>query len=134
MDKLYSLTAMQMKDLLEKKEVSSVEITKSVIDRIEKTDTDIQAYISYNFEDALKKAEKVDEKIAKGEALGYNKSSGRFLLRLCRNCCRKPGSGCIGLRYRRIHQTAFKPLRYCRYEAYIRCSFKIRSCGFRFIT
>lgn len=70
MDKLYSLTAMQMKDLLEKKEVSSVEITKSVIDRIEKTDKDIQAYISYNFEDALKKAEKVDEKIAKGEALG----------------------------------------------------------------
>ena len=40
MDKLYSLTAMQMKDLLEKKEVSSVEITKSVIDRIEKTDKD----------------------------------------------------------------------------------------------
>ena len=70
MDKLYSLTAMQMKDLLEKKEVSSVEITKSVIDRIEKTDKHIQAYISYNFEDALKKAEKVDEKIAKGEALG----------------------------------------------------------------
>ena len=70
MDKLYSLTAMQMKDLLEKKEVSSVEITKSVIDRIEKTDKDIQAYISYNFEDALKKAEKVDEKIAKGEDLG----------------------------------------------------------------
>ncbi len=70
MDKLYSLTAMQMKDLLEKKEVSSVEITKSVIDRIEKTDKDIQAYISYNFEDALKKAEKVDEKIAKSEALG----------------------------------------------------------------
>ena len=70
MDKLYSLTAMQMKDLLEKKEVSSVEITKSVIDRIEKTDRDIQAYITYNFEDALKKAEKVDEKIAKGEALG----------------------------------------------------------------
>ena len=70
MDKLYSLTAMQMKDLLEKKEVSSVEITKSVIDRIEKTDKDIQAYISYNFEDAWKKAEKVDEKIAKGEALG----------------------------------------------------------------
>ena len=44
MDKLYSLTATQMKDLLSKKEVSSVEITKSVIDRIEKTDKDIQAY------------------------------------------------------------------------------------------
>ncbi len=70
MDKLYSLTATQMKDLLSKKEVSSVEITKSVIDRIEKTDKDIQAYISYNFEQALKQAEKVDEKIAKGEAVG----------------------------------------------------------------
>ena len=31
-------------------------------------------------------------------------------------------------------KTAFKPLRYCRYEAYIRCGFKIRSCGFRLIT
>ena len=43
MDKLYSLTAAQMKDLLDRKEVTSVEITKSVIDRIEKTDGEIQA-------------------------------------------------------------------------------------------
>ena len=34
MDKLYSLSAKSMKELLEKKEVSSVEITKSVIDRL----------------------------------------------------------------------------------------------------
>ncbi len=69
MDKLYSLSATQMKDLLNKKEVSSVEITKSVIDRIEKTDKDIQAYISYNFEEALKQAEAADAKIARGEEL-----------------------------------------------------------------
>ena len=37
MEKLYSLSATQMKDLLDKKEVSSVEITKSVIERIENT-------------------------------------------------------------------------------------------------
>ena len=41
MDKLYSLTATQMKDLLDKKEVTSVEITKSVIENIERTDKDI---------------------------------------------------------------------------------------------
>ncbi|MBR4035806.1 MAG: Asp-tRNA(Asn)/Glu-tRNA(Gln) amidotransferase subunit GatA [Oscillospiraceae bacterium] len=70
MDKLYSLTAAQMKDLLDKKEVSSVEITKSVIDRIEKTDKDIQAYITYNFDQALLQAEAADEKRAKGEYLG----------------------------------------------------------------
>ena len=66
MDKLYSLSAASMKELMDKKEVSSVEITKSVIERIEKTDKEINAYISYNFENALKQAEAVDEKRAKG--------------------------------------------------------------------
>ncbi|MBQ5312795.1 MAG: Asp-tRNA(Asn)/Glu-tRNA(Gln) amidotransferase subunit GatA, partial [Oscillospiraceae bacterium] len=70
MDKLYSLSAKSMKELLDKKEVSSVELTKSVIERIEKTDKDITAYTSYNFENALKAAEAVDAKIAKGEATG----------------------------------------------------------------
>ncbi len=69
MDKLYSLTATQMKDLLDKKEVTSVEITKSVIDRIEKTDKDIQAFTTYNFEQALKQAQEADDKRAKGEAV-----------------------------------------------------------------
>ena len=66
MDKLYSLTATQMKDLLDKKEVTSVEITKSVIDRIEKTDKDIQAFTTYNFEQALKQSEEAYSKRAKG--------------------------------------------------------------------
>ena len=70
MDKLYSLTAAQMKDLLDRKEVTSVEITKSVIDRIEKTDGEIQAYTSYNFEQALQQAAAADEKRAKGETVG----------------------------------------------------------------
>ena len=69
MDKLYSLTAAQMKDLLDRKEVTSVEITKSVIDRIEKTDGEIQAYTSYNFDQALQQAAAADEKRAKGETV-----------------------------------------------------------------
>ncbi len=70
MDKLYSLSAASMKELMDKKEVSSVEITKSVIERIEETDKEINAYISYNFENALKQAQAVDEKRAKGESVG----------------------------------------------------------------
>lgn len=70
MDKLYSLTAKQMTDLLNKKEVSAVELTKATIDRIEKTDGEIQAYNTYNFEKALEKARQVDDKIAKGEKTG----------------------------------------------------------------
>ncbi len=69
MDKLYSLSATQMKDLLDKKEVSSLEITNSVIDRIEKTDGEIKAYISYNFDEAREQAKIADEKRAKGETL-----------------------------------------------------------------
>ena len=70
MDKLYSLTAAQMKDLLDKREVTSVEITKSVIENIERTDKDIQAYITYNFDQALLQAEAADAKRANGEKLG----------------------------------------------------------------
>ena len=53
-----------MKELLDSREVSSVEITKSVIDRIEKTDKDLCAFNSYNFENALKNGEAVDAKRA----------------------------------------------------------------------
>lgn len=67
MDKLYSLSAAEMKKLLEKKEVSSLEIVNSVIDRIEKTDKEINAYITYNFENAVNQAKAVDEKRARGE-------------------------------------------------------------------
>jgi len=70
MDKLYSLTAAQMKDLLDKREVTSVEITKSVIENIERTDKDIQAYITYNFDQALQQAEAADAKRVNGEKLG----------------------------------------------------------------
>ena len=70
MDKLYSLTAGQMKDLLDKREVTAVEITKSVIENIERTDKEIQAYITYNFDQALQQAEAADAKRANGEKLG----------------------------------------------------------------
>ncbi len=70
MDRLYSLSAKSMKELLDKKEVSSLEITKSVIERIEKTDKEITAYTSYNFEKAIEDAKIIDKKRAEGEPVG----------------------------------------------------------------
>ena len=59
MDKLYSLSAKSMKELLDNKEVSSVEITKSVIDRIEATDKDVEEVINKYAEQTKMSADEV---------------------------------------------------------------------------
>ncbi len=66
---LYRLTAAELSRMMQKKEVSSVEVTRSVFDRIAKKEPEIEAYITLNEENALKKAAEVDEKRAKGESL-----------------------------------------------------------------
>lgn len=66
---LTSLKAWELKEKLMSKEVSSVEIVKAHLERIEKDDKDINAFISLN-EDAIKDAQIVDEKISKGEEIG----------------------------------------------------------------
>lgn len=66
---LYRLTAHEAMDLLAHKEVSSTELTRSVIKRIEDVDTRVESYITNTFEGALETAKTVDAKIAAGEAL-----------------------------------------------------------------
>ena len=66
---LYPLTAEKLSELLAKKECSSVELTQSVLDRIQKKDPEIGAYLTVSGEEALKKAAEVDEKRGKGETL-----------------------------------------------------------------
>ena len=66
---LYQLTAEKLSELLAKKECSSVELTQSVLDRIQKRDPEIGAYLTVSGEEALKKAAEVDEKRGKGETL-----------------------------------------------------------------
>ena len=66
---LYQLTAEKLSELLAKKECSSVELTQSVLDRIQKKDPEIGAYLIVSGEEALKKAAEVDEKRGKGETL-----------------------------------------------------------------
>lgn len=66
---LYRLTAHEAMDLLAQKKVSSTELTKSVIERIEDVDARVESYITNTFESALETAKTVDAKIAAGETL-----------------------------------------------------------------
>lgn len=66
---LYEKTAAELSKLLKNKECTAVEITNSVFERIEQTEDKVGAYITLQKENAVKKAEEVDAKIAKGETL-----------------------------------------------------------------
>ena len=66
---LYRETAHELHDKLVKKEISSVELTKAVYDRIDEVEDQVKAYITLDKENALAQAEKVDAKIAAGEEI-----------------------------------------------------------------
>ena len=55
-------------ELLKQKKLSSVELTKQYLARIEKADAQIGSYITVCHDDALAAADKADERIARGEA------------------------------------------------------------------
>jgi aspartyl-tRNA(Asn)/glutamyl-tRNA(Gln) amidotransferase subunit A len=64
---LYELTIHEARDLLEKGEISSVELTQAVIDRIVVVDNDIKAYLTLTPELALEQAREADRRRAAGE-------------------------------------------------------------------
>lgn len=66
---LYEKTASELSSMLKSKEISSVELTESVFDRIESVEDKVNAYVTLNKEQALETAKTVDEKRAKGEKL-----------------------------------------------------------------
>lgn len=68
--KLNQRKATELKELLKKKEVSSLEVVSSVFKEIKSKDKDINSFITLIEEDAKKSAEKIDQKIARGENLG----------------------------------------------------------------
>ncbi|HAS92305.1 MAG TPA: Asp-tRNA(Asn)/Glu-tRNA(Gln) amidotransferase GatCAB subunit A, partial [Clostridiales bacterium] len=55
--------------LLKAKEISCVELTKNYLNKIEKQNKTINAYVNVTGEEAIKTAKKVDDKIAAGEEL-----------------------------------------------------------------
>ena len=62
-------TAHELRDLLDKREVSSVEITKSVLERIQKLEDRVGAYVTVMEAEAMRMAEAADARIASGERI-----------------------------------------------------------------
>jgi len=66
---LNNLTAHEIRNILKNKEASASEIVRGYINKIEKTDTSIGAYLESDFDSAINKAKAVDAKIKNGEKL-----------------------------------------------------------------
>lgn len=64
---LYELTVHELKDKLEKKEITIQDITKSYVDRIRDKEKDVEAFVTVTEEDALNKAKDIEEKVNSGE-------------------------------------------------------------------
>jgi len=67
--KLYDLTIHELHDKLVKKEVSSEELTKAVLDRVDEVENSVHSYVTLTKELALEQARQVDKKIAAGEKI-----------------------------------------------------------------
>jgi len=66
---LYNMGVSELSELLDKKEISSVDIINSIYKRIDEVEDRVQSYITLTRDEALKKAKEVDEKRLKGENL-----------------------------------------------------------------
>ncbi len=66
---LYQLTIHKMHELLVKKEITSREATEALFKRIHEVDGKIQAYLILNEEEAIRSADELDKKIARGEEI-----------------------------------------------------------------
>ncbi|MBU0580701.1 MAG: Asp-tRNA(Asn)/Glu-tRNA(Gln) amidotransferase subunit GatA [Candidatus Margulisbacteria bacterium] len=64
-----NLTAHELSEKLNKKEIKATEVTEAFFEHIKKIDSKVKAYVTLMEEQALAQAKKVDEKIAKGEKL-----------------------------------------------------------------
>lgn len=69
--KLYDKPAHVLHDMLAKKEITSVELTKDVLARLDEVEDEVRAYLTVTREDALAQAEAVDKQIAAGEELPF---------------------------------------------------------------
>lgn len=67
---VYSRTAHELHGLLVKKEISSEELTKTVLDRIKQVEGRVQAFTNLVEERALIQAREADKQVARGEKMG----------------------------------------------------------------
>lgn len=66
---LYKSTAHELHEKLVNKEITSVELTNNLYERIEAVEGDVKAYVTLDKENALVQAAKVDKMIAAGETI-----------------------------------------------------------------
>ncbi len=67
---IINLTAMDMREKLKNKEISARDIVEAHIDRLQKMEEDLNAFITISKKEALNAADIIDEKIKRGEKLG----------------------------------------------------------------
>lgn len=67
---LHTLSAHEAAELLSKREVSSVELTQSVLSRIDVVEEQVKAFVTITAEGALAQAQAIDQRRAAGEVLG----------------------------------------------------------------
>ena len=65
--KPYELTIEKASGLLRKKEISSVDLTRAVLERIEAVDGKVDAFLTVDSEGAMAQAKEADQRLAKGE-------------------------------------------------------------------
>lgn len=65
-----SQSATQLKQLLQKREISSVELVRAYLDQIEQHDTSIGSFLSIRPEQALQHAQQIDERRKNNDSLG----------------------------------------------------------------
>lgn len=70
MNEIYKLTASEIREKIANRELTAVEVTEAVFERIEKKDELINSFVSLRKEAALHEAKIIDEKIARGEKVG----------------------------------------------------------------
>ncbi len=66
MTKLYELTIHEAHQLLKERKISSVELTKAILKRLNEVENKLKACVTINTETALKQANEADENIKKG--------------------------------------------------------------------
>lgn len=66
---LFERNAYELSDMLKNKEISSVELTKSVFDRIKSVENKVNSYVTLNEENALETASEIDKKRANEESM-----------------------------------------------------------------
>ena len=67
---LYDLTIKQAQKKLSAKEISAEDLTNAFIGRIEKNDSNISAFLTRTFDNALEQAKEIDKKRIQGEKMG----------------------------------------------------------------